>query len=148
MPDLAVLDRTLVDRLRVRGQRVTSQRLVIHRAVAHRKQHMTAEQVHDAVANVLPGTSLPTVYATLELLEERGLVRRLPSSAGVAAVFDSHVEPHAHAICRNCGAIVDVEQGDAAQAALASSQRAGFQPDHADVVVWGRCAACGEGSSA
>jgi Fe2+ or Zn2+ uptake regulation protein len=70
--------------LRRRGMRVTSPRLVIHRLVLERDRHVTAEEVRDAVAASLPGVSLPTVYATLELLEELGIVRRV--EAGRSAV--------------------------------------------------------------
>ncbi len=134
-------DELLADKLRDRGQRVTSQRLVIHRVLAGRDQHLTAEQVLDAIADVLPGTSLPTVYATLELLEELELVRRVSTGAG-AVLFDSRVSPHAHAVCRSCGAVFDVEQRGAPTEALRRARETGFTPDYAQLVIWGTCAAC------
>ena len=63
--------------LRERGQRVTPQRLTIARVVRELDTHVTAEQVLTAVSDRLPGVSLPTVYATLELLEELGSVRQI-----------------------------------------------------------------------
>src|ERR1700737_742876 len=100
-------DGVLTVKLRERGHRVTPQRLVIHRALAARQQHVTAEQVLELVSQSLPGTSLPTVYATLELFEELGLVRRVSTGSG-AVLFDSRVVPHAHAVCRHCGSVADV----------------------------------------
>jgi hypothetical protein len=63
--------------LRHRGHRVTPQRLVIHDALRALDRHATAEEVLAAVSERLPNVSAPTVYATLELFEDLGLVRHL-----------------------------------------------------------------------
>lgn len=135
------IDSGLTAKLRGRGLRVTPQRLVIHRTLCSHAQHMTAEQVLASVSEVLPGTSLPTVYSTLELLEELGVVRRVGTGNG-AVVFDSRVEPHAHTVCRRCGAMADLEGTAAPDEALARASAGGFVPDHAQLVVWGLCRAC------
>ena len=136
------MDVRLVGKLRERGMRVTPQRLVIHRALCGQPQHMTAEQLLTSVSEVLPGTSLPTVYSTLELLEDLELVRRVGTGTG-AVVFDSRVEPHAHTVCRRCGAMADLEGVAAPEDALARAGATGFLPDHAQLVVWGLCRSCG-----
>lgn len=102
---------------------------------------MTAEQVLASVSEVLPGTSLPTVYATLELLELLGLVRRVGTGNG-AVLFDSRVEPHAHTVCRRCGATADLDGTAAPDDALARAGDTGFVPDHAQLVIWGLCERC------
>jgi Fe2+ or Zn2+ uptake regulation protein len=135
------IDERLVGQLRERGMRVTPQRIVIHRELCGHSQHMTAEQVLARVSDVLPGTSLPTVYSTLELLEALGLVRRVGTGNG-AVVFDSRVEPHAHTVCQRCGSMADLEGAAAPEDALARAGATGFVPDHAQLVVWGLCAAC------
>jgi Fur family transcriptional regulator, stress-responsive regulator len=135
------VDKRLISQLRERGMRVTPQRIVIHRELCGHSQHMTAEQVLARVSDVLPGTSLPTVYSTLELLEALGLVRRVGTGNG-AVVFDSRVEPHAHTVCRGCGAMADLEGTAAPEDALTRARAAGFVPDHAQLVVWGLCPAC------
>jgi Fur family transcriptional regulator, stress-responsive regulator len=134
-------DERLTGKLRARGLRVTPQRLVIHRALCSHSQHMTAEQLLTSVSDVLPGTSLPTVYSTLELLEGLELVRRVGTGNG-AVVFDSRVEPHAHTVCRRCGAMADLEGAAAPDDALARAGATGFVPDHAQLVVWGLCRSC------
>jgi Fe2+ or Zn2+ uptake regulation protein len=143
--DQSAIDRRLVTELRAREMRVTSQRLLIHRALCARAQHLTAEQVLASVSEVLPGVSLPTVYATLELLEELGLARRLATGNG-AVLFDSRVEPHAHTVCRRCGATADLEASPAPDSALARARRVGFVPDHAQLVIWGTCERCAAAS--
>jgi Fe2+ or Zn2+ uptake regulation protein len=135
------IDQRLTDKLRARGMRVTPQRVTIHRALCSHDQHMTAEQLLSSVSDVLPGTSLPTVYATLDLLEELRLVRRVGTGNG-AVLFDSRVEPHAHTLCRRCGAIADLEGTAASADALARASEGGFGPDHAQLVVWGLCESC------
>jgi Fur family transcriptional regulator, stress-responsive regulator len=141
MSAITEIDERLVSQLRERGMRVTPQRIVIHRELCGHSQHMTAEQVLARVSDVLPGTSLPTVYSTLELLEALGLVRRVGTGNG-AVVFDSRVEPHAHTVCRSCGAMVDLEGTAAPDDALARACATGFVPDHAQLVVWGLCPEC------
>jgi Fe2+ or Zn2+ uptake regulation protein len=134
-------DERLVAKLRERRLRVTPQRIVIHRALCSQSRHMTAEQVLASVSDVLPGTSLPTVYSTLELLETLQLVRRVGTGNG-AVVFDSRVEPHAHTVCRRCGEMADLEGTAAPDDALSRASASGFVPDHAQLVVWGLCRAC------
>src|SRR6516165_6900494 len=135
------IDRRLVTKLRQRGLRVTSQRIMIHRALCAQTQHLTAEQVLESVSEVLPGTSLPTVYATLELLEDLGLVRRFGTGTG-AVLFDSRVEPHAHTVCRRCGATADLDGSALSEHAFARAEETGFVPDHAQLMVWGLCGRC------
>lgn len=135
------IDERLAGQLRERGMRVTPQRIVIHRELCGHSQHMTAEQVLARVSDVLPGTSLPTVYSTLELLEGLGLVRRVGTGNG-AVVFDSRVEPHAHTVCRSCGAMADLEGTAAPEDVLSRAGATGFVPDHAQLVVWGLCSEC------
>jgi Fe2+ or Zn2+ uptake regulation protein len=141
MTAVTEIDERLVGQLRERGMRVTPQRIVIHRELCGQSQHMTAEQVLGRVSEVLPGTSLPTVYSTLELLEALGLVRRVGTGNG-AVVFDSRVEPHAHTVCRRCGAMADLEGTAPPEDALTRAGATGFVPDHAQLVVWGMCRTC------
>ena len=89
----------------------------------------------------MPGVSLPTVYATLDLLESIGLIRRVASERG-AVVYDPRTDEHHHLVCRGCGAIVDVDAPIEADALLSAARSAGFVPDHAQVVVRGLCADC------
>jgi Fe2+ or Zn2+ uptake regulation protein len=135
------VETALAGALRERGQRVTPQRLMIARVLADLDRHATVETVHGEVGRRMPGVSLPTVYATLELLEELGLVRRVASEGG-AVVYDPRTDDHHHLACRRCGAIQDVDAAVEAGALLAAARAAGFAPDHAQVVVRGLCAAC------
>jgi Fur family ferric uptake transcriptional regulator/Fur family peroxide stress response transcriptional regulator len=127
--------------LRDRGQRVTPQRLAIARTVRELDRHTTAETVFGHVSEQMPGVSLPTVYATLDLLEEIGLVRRVPTETGTA-VYDPRTEDHHHLVCRGCGEIVDVDAPVDRGDLLRAARTLGFAADDAQVVVRGLCANC------
>jgi Fe2+ or Zn2+ uptake regulation protein len=131
----------LIDRLRERGQRVTSQRLVLHRVLAELDRHVAAEEVLRAAEPRLPNLSLPTVYATLDLLEELGAVRRLVAPGG-AALYDPRAEDHHHLACRRCGAVVDVDGEFEAEPLLKAARAAGAEPEGLQVVLSGLCPAC------
>ncbi|MEA2444175.1 MAG: Fur family transcriptional regulator, stress-responsive regulator [Thermoleophilales bacterium] len=134
-------DQPLIDLLHARGQRVTPQRIVINRLVRARDSHLTADEVHAAVARDLPGTSAPTVYATLDLLAELGLVRRIDAGTG-ATLYDARTEPHGHSACRRCGAVADIDATADLSPLEHAAQRTGFRPQGVEVVVSGLCRRC------
>ena len=135
-----ISDRDLVELLRARGHRVTSQRLVILRELRRRATHSTAEEIHAAVRDSLPGIATPTVYATLELLVDLGLVRRI--DAGGPALYDAGVDPHQHAVCRHCGRVYDVDGRLDAEPLLRAARAAGFSADRAELIISGLCRQC------
>lgn len=127
--------------LRARGQRVTPQRLAIAAVLRDMDHHATAEEIHGLVGKRVPGISLPTVYSTLELMEDLGLVRRLVTDGG-SALFDARTDGHHHAICRYCGLVTDIRAAQDSRALMAAARAAGFAPHDAQVVVRGTCANC------
>lgn len=106
---------------------------------------MTAEELLAAVTPKLPNSSLPTVYAALELFEELGAVRRVPVTGG-PSLFDPRVDSHQHLHCRRCGAVADLDTAVDTARALSAARRSGFQPDAAELVVRGLCADCAAAS--
>jgi Fe2+ or Zn2+ uptake regulation protein len=136
----AAAEARLVSALRERGQRVTSQRLVIGRLLRELDRHVTAEEVLRRASEQLPGVSLPTVYATLDLLAELGEARRV--SVGGPVLYDPRTEDHVHLRCRTCGKVEDLEVDLDTARALRAARRAGFDAETAELVVEGRCAAC------
>ena len=144
-PTEADAEERLVAALRERGQRVTSQRLVIGRLLRSLDRHVTAEEVLRMASAQLPGVSLPTVYATLDLLTELGEARRV--SVGGPVLYDPRVEDHAHVRCRSCGRVEDVDVEVDLAVALRAARAAGFAPEGAEVVVEGLCGECARGAS-
>src|SRR3954465_12350951 len=93
--------------LRGRGLRATPQRLAVHGALQGLARHATAEEVLQRVHGTVPGVSLPTVYAALELLADLGLASRV--HAGRAVRFDPRSQPHHHLVCTSCGSVADLD---------------------------------------
>ena len=134
-------DAELAELLRKRGLRATSQRVVMHRLLRDTERHVSAEELLSEASERLPRVSLPTVYATLELFEQLGIVRRVNGGGGTL-LWDTRADTHHHMICRNCGRIEDLETPLDLERARRSAARAGFEPDRAEVVVSGLCAEC------
>jgi Fe2+ or Zn2+ uptake regulation protein len=132
-----ILDIELTEALRERGQRVTLPRLMVHRYVRRAPRHVTA----DDVRHELPSLSFGTVYSTLELFEELGLVQRVGTLEG-AAVYDSRTEPHHHALCRRCGRLVDFDATRVSERVRQAAADTGFRVERAEVQVVGLCADC------
>jgi Fe2+ or Zn2+ uptake regulation protein len=137
----ASLDRELIAALRGGGRRVTLPRVLVHRHVRRHDEHVTAEQVHAELAPSLPSLSPATVYATLDLLDELGFIRRL-STRGAATVYDPRTDAHHHAICRRCGRIEDVYAPVDTDGATQAAAAAGFAVERGDVQLTGLCARC------
>lgn len=120
--------------------RRSEQREMILQTVLERKDHPTAEAVFNALHSQAPHLSLGTVYRNLNLLADRGQIRRVPIP-GQPDRFDSTLEPHAHFRCASCGRVFDLplEPGfDPCAAAKACGCRLmGYE-----LVFTGECADC------
>jgi Fur family peroxide stress response transcriptional regulator len=98
----------LIAKLREKGFRVTPQRLAICEFVVSSKEHPTVDQVYQVVQKKHPTLSLATVYQTLHLLTEIGMLQELGFSDGISR-YDPNSSPHINIVCRNCGKIQDYE---------------------------------------
>src|SRR3954453_23016083 len=123
------------------GLRLTPQRLAIAREVLA-QDHPTAAEVFDAVKVRFPTMGLATVYATLNVMVEHGLLRPLAFENAVR--FDANVTPHANLICTSCGRITDYDGCDDVLRALRdrAASDAGFELEQQRLDLYGRCALC------
>ena len=83
-------------------------REAIYNAVCGTKVHPTAEWVYETLKPEYPDLSLGTVYRNLALFREEGDIISVATVAGQER-FDAYTVPHAHFICQNCHAVIDVE---------------------------------------
>jgi Fur family peroxide stress response transcriptional regulator len=91
--------------LKHNGVKLTHQRMIIFNEVAESKEHPNVESVYNAVRKKLPMVSLDTVYRTLWMLQDLGLIHIL--GARDRARFDGNMKPHHHFICNECGLMRD-----------------------------------------
>jgi Fur family peroxide stress response transcriptional regulator len=99
-------DALIVKIFREKGYKVTPQRLAISRFMLHNHDHPSAQKTYDKVKKQYPTISLSTVYKTIKVLKEAGLVQELNLTPGLTR-FDPNTEPHAHLVCLKCGNISD-----------------------------------------
>lgn len=130
------------ERLRERGLRWTPQRRLLIEVMAETDGHVTATELVDRCRSADPETTPSTVYRTLDLLEELGLVRHCH---GVDGREEFHVLPeteHGHLFCESCGQSWDIEGDEAAALVRSLRRERGFQVDLSHLSVVGVCAEC------
>lgn len=118
--------------------RPSAQRIAVMKALVESKSHPTAEYIFDMLSPQMPTLSLTTVYNTLKLLADKGVVSVLGMDRRYAH-FDYVGKPHAHMWCRKCGKVVDVQLS---VPVLSASEAAGFSLDEVDVCYKGLCPEC------
>jgi Fe2+ or Zn2+ uptake regulation protein len=130
--------------LREAGLRVTRPRLAVLEAV-RAQPHLDTKALISAARTRLGAVSHQAVYDVLGALVDSGLVRRIHPE-GTDARYEARVgDNHHHVVCRDCGAIADVDCTVGAAPCLTPSADAGFVIDEAEVVFWGRCPSCADG---
>lgn len=128
----------LSGRLHARGLRVTPQRERVLGAVRN-LGHATPEQIFEAV----PEVDLTTVYRTLELLEEIGMVRHTHLDHGAPA-YRPIEDDHVHVVCHDCSSVIDAPAALADDLERRLRDERGFWLDRAHLTVFGRCRSCTE----
>ncbi|HST48604.1 Fur family transcriptional regulator [Jatrophihabitans sp.] len=127
---------SLASRLHERGLRMTPQRRRVMAAVTE-LVHATPDQVAEAV----PEIDLTTVYRTLEVLEQIGLLAHTHLGHG-APSYRLAGDDHVHLVCHSCSSVVDLpaDLTDALAAKLLAEQH--FMLDRSHFTVFGTCADC------
>ncbi len=134
---------TVRDELHARGMRWTPQRRLLIEVLSRTTGHITGAELVDRCREVDPATIPSTVYRTLDVLEELGLVRHAHGPDGRE---EYHVLPrteHGHIHCSRCGRSWDIEATEAAALVTALRRERGFEMDLSHLTISGRCADCG-----
>jgi Fur family transcriptional regulator, ferric uptake regulator len=131
------------EQLRARGYRLTPQRELVLRAV-QRLEHATPDEVLAAVREESQAVNISTVYRTLELLEELGLVRHAHLSDRAPTYHSTATPTHAHLVCRECGRVTELSADDLAPLTERLDADHGFTADLGHLTVFGHCTGCAE----
>jgi Fur family peroxide stress response transcriptional regulator len=131
----------IVAAVRDAGGKVTHQRLEIFREVVSTIEHPDADTVFRAVQQRMPTVSLDTVYRTLWMLHDLGLVTTLgPQRNGVR--FDANLDRHHHYVCVRCGLVRDFESEELNGLRVPKAVRQLGSIVDSHVEVRGLCARC------
>jgi Fur family ferric uptake transcriptional regulator len=134
----------LPDRLRARGLRWTPQRRILVEVLSQTDGHVTGAELIERCRQLDPDTIPSTVYRTLDVLEELGV---LSHSHGADGREEFHVLPateHGHLLCRACGGQWELDGGDRSVVAAvqAFDEGRGFKVDVTHLTLIGTCVAC------
>lgn len=146
-PEVVADDADFRSLLRGYGLRSTSQRIAILHLLAHApagsevRIHLTAAQIHDKLRETDGRIDLTTVYRTLTTLAELGVLHAIaladqPTSYGLA------MAAHHHAVCTQCGAVIEIPAGRLAETLGVVRRTTGFRVEDLAVTVHGRCRDC------
>ena len=127
--------------LKQRGLRMTPQRQLVLDAVASMHGHLSADQVYQHVVRVFPDVNISTVYRTLEVLEELGVVRHTHFHDDVAQYERTDEAQHHHMVCSRCGSDFELDLAVLQPLADELKLRYGFQADLAHSAIVGLCPA-------
>ena len=123
------------------GKRLTPQREAVLRAVRERNDHPTAGDIFARAKQYFPAISYATVYNSLRYLREAGLVREISFGDG-ASRYDGITLRHDHALCTECGKLVDFDLAEPAELMQEAARKSRFQAESVHLTLVGRCPDC------
>lgn len=120
---------------------LTRQREVVLRAIREADAHLTANEVFAAAKAMLPSISFATVYNSLRYLREEGHIAEVQFGGG-AGRFDRMTHRHDHAICTECGKLVDIDLEHPAELVKRAVRQSKFKPESLEFTLRGTCPDC------
>lgn len=130
----------MIARLRAVGYRMTAQRRALLATIWGFEGHFTVEQVRDALSAVSPPVDTSTIYRTLELLCEMGVLHALTGHSPTE--YERPREPHHHLICTICGTVTALSAYHLDDLFRHLREQHQFEADLAHLAIPGRCHQC------
>ena len=131
-----------VEALRARGFRLTPQRVLVISAVAEGGQHMGVDEVFQRVRAEYPYIDVATVYRTLHLLKEIGMVTEVAIGDRLHYELTDPNGHHHHMVCRACHGAFNLSPRYLEEFRRVLNQEFGFEPDLEHFAVSGLCSQC------
>jgi len=139
-------DASIIQALRRKGYKATPQRITICRFALQSQDHPSTQRIYNGVKELYPTISLATVYKTLQILKELGLIQELNFPQGETR-FDSCMKPHINLVCVRCGYIKDIDDLTLSEIVARATATAKFTATGQRIDVYGICEKCGSGHS-
>ncbi len=134
--------RDLSSKLSHQGYRLTPQRMMILSAIENSDEHISADEIYAQVVAKYPHVNISTVYRTLELLKQLGLVTETDLGGGRVRYHPSDKGHHHHLVCRECGAMIDLDESVLAPLKSVLLQEFKFLADLRHLAIFGHCVNC------
>lgn len=135
------MQKNITEMLRGNGFKVTPQRLAVYEVLANTKEHPNAEMIFNSLQATYPTMSLATVYKTIDILQEIGLVQIL--NAGEDSFrYDADMSNHAHVRCTECGRVDDVHDLETSKITREIEAGTRYQLQGQQFYFYGVCPAC------
>ncbi len=132
----------IVNKLSQLGYRLTPQRMMVFSAIENSDDHISAEEIYAQVVAKYSHVNISTVYRTLELLKQLGLVTETDLGGGRVRYHPMDKGHHHHLVCRECGVIIDLDESELASLKDTLLRDYNFRADLRHLAVFGRCADC------
>jgi Fur family ferric uptake transcriptional regulator len=131
------------DRLEEKGYRLTPQRSdILEILLNHPNQHLSADDIYGEVKAKHPEYGLATVYRTLELFRELGIVHEMDFAEGMSRYEYGNWLHHHHLVCLKCGRIIEFQSDDLEAVEEKLSAKYGFSVIGHHLKLYGYCEKC------
>jgi len=120
---------------------LTKQRRAVLQVIRESDEHLTAIEVFKSARQLLPGIAFATVYNSLRYLKNEGLIGEVRFGADCTR-YDRTLKRHDHAICNQCGMLVDLELSIPDVLIKQAAKRSKFEPGSIEVTLRGLCPKC------
>jgi len=130
--------------LKEKGYKLTPQRVMVLEILHEAEEHITAPEIYTRIRVKYSGINKSTVYRTLELLKETGLVAE--TRFGEDKLYYHHAEKghHHHLVCQKCGQVIDFDENLLLTLKDALRQEHNFEADLRHLAIFGHCLRCGD----
>ncbi|MBN1312024.1 MAG: transcriptional repressor [Anaerolineae bacterium] len=134
-----------MEQIRSSGRRLTRQRKLVLEILNDSQEHLDADMIYDRAKSVDPNIGLATVYRSLALLKEIGLVQEHRLGENHGHFEKTQPTPHHHFTCLKCGRVIEFEAPQVIEAAYKLCENEGLQVTEMHLHLSGYCSQCHEG---
>jgi len=120
---------------------LTRAREVVLEVIRDSREHLTANDVFTEAKAKLPSISFATVYNSLRFLKDGGHIAEIQFGNG-ASRFDGMTHRHDHALCTQCGKLVDIDMDHPRKLVEKAAALSNFKPESLEFTLRGLCPAC------
>jgi Fur family transcriptional regulator, ferric uptake regulator len=133
---------SVIARLRQTGYKVTPQRIAIIKIFLESSEHLTPAALYDKVHQLDPGVGEVTVYRTLDILSELGLVCLVHTGENIHSYIRRPSGHHGHLICSECGKVIDFTKCNLSELEKRLASETGFTIKDHRLDFYGKCQEC------